>query len=369
MQFEGAATQLGTTRYRERFIHAAPGHFREAQDLFCSSIGIGTYLGNADDETDRLYAAAVIRAVELGANVIDTAANYRFQRSELSIGAALSELSNRGFRRDEVIVCTKGGYLPFAGAPPRDVRQYVEDTFIKTGIASWGDIASGSHCMAPRYLENQVEQSLGNMRLSCIDVYYVHNPESQLSAVSPAEFWQRLRAAFEFLEQSVASGKIKNYGVATWNGFRAEPDSEAHHSLEAMVEIAREIAGDAHHFRFIQLPINLAMPEALFFQNQKLGDEYVSTVEAAQAFGVNVIASGSIMQGQVAQGLPESIRHSLGELASDAQAGIQFVRSAPGVTTALVGMSSEAHVEENLELVRVPPASADALLRVYEQED
>ena len=369
MTLVGNATSEGTARYRKRFKDAAPDHFREAQDLFCSSIGIGTYLGNPDDETDRRYAEAVVRAVELGANVIDTAANYRFQRSELSVGAALSELSKRGFARDEVIICTKGGYLPFAGAPPRDVRQYVEDTFIKTGIASWGDIAGGSHCMARRYLENQLEQSLGNMRLSCVDVYYVHNPESQLSAVSDDEFWRRLRAAFEFLEQAVANGKVHNYGVATWNGFRAEPDSQSYHSLESMVEIAREIAGDAHHFRFIQLPVNLVMPEALFFQNQNLGDEYVSTVEAAQAFGISVIASGSIMQGQVARGLPESIRHSLGALASDAQAGIQFVRSAPGITTALVGMSSEAHVEENLELVRVPPASADALLSMFDQED
>ena len=68
------------------------------------------------------------------------------------------------------------------------------------------------------------------------------------------------------------------------------------------------LAGDEHHFRFIQLPLNLAMPEALFFQNQKLGDEYVSVTEAAQSFGVNVIASGSILQGQVARGLPEAIR-------------------------------------------------------------
>ena len=369
MQFEGSATELGTERYRARFKEAAPGHFRKAQNVSFSSLGIGTYLGDPDDETDRRYAESVVRAVELGANVIDTAANYRCQRSEWSIGAALNELSSRGWAREEVIVCTKGGYLPFAGSPPRDVRQYVEDTFISTGIASWGDIAGGSHCMTPRYLENQLEQSLGNMKLSSVDVYYVHNPESQLSAVSQVEFWRRLRAAFEFLEQSVANGKIQNYGVATWNGFRAEPDSQSYHSLESMVEIAREIAGDAHHFRFIQLPLNLAMPEALFFQNQKLGDEYVSVIEAAQAFGVNVIASGSIMQGQVARGLPESIRRSLGELASDAQAGIQFVRSAPGITTALVGMSRAAHVEENLELVRVPPASADALLRVFEQED
>src|SRR5207253_4804934 len=185
-----------------------------------------------------------------------------------------------------------------------------------------------------RYLQNQLRQSLRNLGLDCVDVYYLHNPESQLSSVSPEEFWKRLRAAFEFLEQTVVQGQIKNYGVATWNGFRAEPDAREYHSLEQMVALARDIAGADHHFRFIQLPFNLAMPEALFFQNQKLGDEYVSVLEAAQAFGINVIASGSIMQGQIAQGLPESIRHSLGSLASDAQTGIQFVCSAPGVTTA-----------------------------------
>ena len=160
----------GTARYRARFKDAAEGHFRQAQDLWMSSIGVGTYLGQPDEQTDRRYTDAVVRAVELGANAIDTAANYRFQRSERSIGAALSELKARGFAREELVICTKGGYLPFDGAPPRDVRQYVEDNFIKTGIASWGDIAGGSHCMTPRYLENQLQQSLRNMNLECVDV-------------------------------------------------------------------------------------------------------------------------------------------------------------------------------------------------------
>ncbi len=369
MSVHSSATAVGTARYRERFADAAEGHFNESRNLWLSSIGIGTYLGNPDEETDRRYTEAVIRAVELGANVIDTAANYRFQRSELSIGAALTELESRGFGRDEVVICTKGGYLPFDGQPPSDVRQYVEERFIKTGIATWGEIAGGAHCMSPRYLDNQLEQSLQNLNLSGVDVYYVHNPESQLSAVPHDEFWKRLRAAFEFLEQSVANGKVSNYGVATWNGFRAEPDSHNYHSLEAMVELARELAGDGHHFRFIQLPVNLAMPEALFFQNQKLGDEYVSVVQAAQSFGVTAIASGSIMQGQVARGLPESICDSLGSLGTDAQTGIQFVRSAPGITTALVGMSHVAHVEENLALLKVAPASQEDLISVFDQEE
>ena len=369
MPFSGCASPPGTDKYRERFPNAAADHFREAQHQQDSSVGIGTYLGNADEATDRSYTEAIVRAVEMGANVIDSAANYRFQRSERSIGAALGELQRRGFDRDEIVICTKGGYLPFDGAPPRDVRRYIEENFIATRIAGWGDIAGGSHCMTPAYLENQMRQSFGNLGLDCLDVYYLHNPESQLSAVSPEEFSRRLRAAFEFLEEAVNDNRIKFYGVATWNGFRAEPDSEGYHSLEAMVDIARELAGDSHHFRFIQVPVNLAMPEALFFQNQKLGDEYVSVVEAAQSFGITVVASGSLLQGQAARGLPEAIREALGSLATDAQTGIQFVRSAPGVTTALVGMSRVAHVEENLELLKVPTASQDDLIRVFDQEE
>ncbi len=370
MPLTGCATAQGTDKYRKRFQDIAAGdHFRPAQDRWLSSIGIGTYLGNADEETDRRYTEAVVRAVELGANVIDSAANYRFQRSERAVGVAIGELQQRGFSREEIVVCTKGGYLPFDGAPPRDVRRYVEENFIATGIAGWGDIAGGSHCMTPAYLDNQLQQSLRNLNLDCVDVYYVHNPESQLAAVSPDEFSRRLRAAFEYLEQAANDKRIGSYGVATWNGFRAEPDSQGYHSLEAMVEIARDLAGDDHHFRFIQLPVNLAMPEALFFQNQKLGDEYVSVVEAAQSFGITTIASGSLLQGQAARGLPEAIRDALGSLATDAQTGIQFVRSAPGVTTALVGMSDVAHVEENLELMKVGTVSQDDLIRVFDQED
>src|SRR5712692_11309140 len=161
MSLNGCATLEGTARYRERFQGAAAqDHFRLSQDRWLSSIGVGTYLGDADDETDARYAEAGARAVELGANVIDTAANYRFQRSERSIGVALRELSQRGFARDEIVICTKGGYLPFDGQPPRDVRQYVEETFVRPGIASFEDIVGGAHCMTPRYLQNQLDQSL-----------------------------------------------------------------------------------------------------------------------------------------------------------------------------------------------------------------
>jgi aryl-alcohol dehydrogenase-like predicted oxidoreductase len=367
MSISGFATLEGSTRYRERFKdNAAAGHFRQQHNLWLSSIGTGTYLGNADDETDARYTAAITRAVELGANVIDTAANYRFQRGERSIGNALRHLTEaKAFARDEMFVCTKGGYLPFDGAPPRDIRRYVEETFVKPGIASFEDIVGGSHCMTPAYLQNQLEQSLRNMNLECVDVYYIHNPESQLGQVSELEFYARLRAAFESLEKSRDQGRLKFYGVATWNGFRVPSGSSGYHSLARMVAIANEVGGESHGFRFIQLPFNLAMPEALTLSNQIVDGQPVSTLEAAVALGVTVISSASIFQGRVAQGLPKDLRESLGSLPTDAQTAIQFVRSAPGVCTALVGMSRIEHVEENLKLLNVEPLKADQFMQLF----
>jgi aryl-alcohol dehydrogenase-like predicted oxidoreductase len=371
MPINGHATLEGTARYRERLKErAAARHFRPEQNLWLSSVGIGTYLGDADERTDRLYTEAVTRAVELGVNVIDTAANYRFQRSERSIGAALESLTAGGVcARDEVAVCTKGGYLPFDGEPPVDVRRYVEETFIRPGLAQFSDFAGGSHCMTPGYLQSQIDQSLKNLRLQTVDVYYLHNPESQLGPVDREEFERRLRAAFELFEQNMADGKIRAYGAATWNGFRASEDSREYLSLARMVELAREAGGDAHGFRFVQLPFNLAMPEALVAANQTVEGEQVSLVEAAGALGVTVVASASILQGKVARGLPRHIREPLGSLATDAQTAIQFVRSAPGVTTALVGMSRREHVEENLQLARVEPVRPEDFQKLFDEAE
>ncbi len=372
MSLQGFATEEGTARYRDRFAgRADEQHFRFEQGLWLSSIGVGTYLGQPDEGADRAYEEAVARAVALGANVLDTAANYRFQRSERSIGAALRQLAGEGsFAREEIVVCTKGGYLPFDGGPPAGqagVRAYVEETFVRTGVATLEEIAAGSHCMTPRYLEHQVAQSLRNIGLETIDVYYVHNPETQLSVVTRAEFETRLGAAFAQLEEERSAGRIRHYGVATWNGFRAEPQAKGYHALERMWELAREAGGEEHGFRFVQLPFNLAMPEALVLDNQPHRGARLSLLEAAKALGVTVVASASIMQGKVARDLPEHIREPLGSLGSDAQTAIQFVRSTPGVSVALVGMGRAAHVEENLSLAAVPPARAADYQRLFTQ--
>src|SRR5262245_61270354 len=81
----GRATKEGTDRYRQRFSQKlAPEHYRNILDLWISSIGLGTYLGNPDESSDRAYEESIYTAFESGCNAIDTAINYRFQRSERS---------------------------------------------------------------------------------------------------------------------------------------------------------------------------------------------------------------------------------------------------------------------------------------------
>jgi aryl-alcohol dehydrogenase-like predicted oxidoreductase len=362
---EKLATAEGTKRFAEKFSDAAGGHFRAAQGLTVSSIGIGTYLGNWDAQTDASYAESIAKFVASGGNVIDTAANYRFQRSERNIGEALKNLQEKGFRRDELLICTKGGYLPFDNEPPRNVREYFEENFVKKGIATFEDLVGGSHCMTPDYLQSQIDQSLANMQIEGVDVFYIHNPESQLSEVDKYTFEARLAKAFEKLEENRKNNKIQFYGAATWNGFRAAPDESAYHSLERMVNIARQVGGESHGFRFVQLPFNLAMPEAYLFKNQAASGKALSTVEAANELGVSVMISASILQGKLSQNLPEHLNETLGNLETDALTAIQFVRSTPGVTTALIGMSKTAHVEENLKLAQIEPVSEETFGKMF----
>lgn len=354
----GRANLEGTARFRDHFGGQFPGHFRETHHLWLSSIGLGTYLGEPDASTDALYREAVNRALELGVNVFDTAINYRHQRSERNIGEALAERFATGrLRREEVFVATKGGFLSFDGEEPPNPNAYFRERFLETGLVRPEDVAAGCHVMSPEYLTDQIEVSRHNLGLATIDLYYLHNPETQLEHWTREAFYARLKAAFEALEAAVKAGKIAAYGTATWNAYRVQPGARDALSLIEVVKVAEDVGGPAHHFRAVQLPFNLAMLEALDPGMQVLEDKPAPALVAARSRGLMVFASASLLQGRLSEGLPAEIAGHLGGLATDAQRAIQFVRSTPGITAALVGMSRRRHVEENLATARVAPLS------------
>jgi aryl-alcohol dehydrogenase-like predicted oxidoreductase len=363
----GFASSSGTSKFRDRYPEfKSAGHFRQPRlvpavgELWLSSIGIGTYLGETDDSADLAYTDAIASAIQNGINVIDTAINYRNQRSERNVGTALRELIDSGaVSRDEVLVCTKAGYMPFDTDVPSDPGAYLRKEYVDTKLAPVSEIAGGMHCMAPSYLADQLERSRRNTGLETLDVFYVHNPETQLGHVPQDIFYERLARAFEFLETAVRDGKIRWYGAATWNGFRANPADRAYLSLEKFVSTATHVAGNGHHFRFVQLPFNLAMLEAFAYSNQFRDNVPASLLRQASDFGVAVIASGTLYQGNlVAQGLPLQFKSAL-QARTDAAAAIQFVRSATNLTSALVGMGKKEHVTENLKIAPIPPLPQD----------
>ena len=364
----GCATPQGTLRYAARFQgRSAAGHFRNLfSDLVVSSVGIGTYLGEADAATDKGYTDSVVAAVEGGINLIDSAINYRLQRSERSIGAALRALAGKGFAREELVLCTKAGFLTPDGEMPDDANEYFAREYITPGIFRAEDIAADCHCMTPRYLADQIERSRRNLGVEYIDVFYLHNPETQLGEVGREEFRRRVLEAFQFLESAVGARKIGAYGFATWNAFREDPQAPGYLSLAWVEEVAREACGASHHFRFVQLPLNLAMPEALVRANQVVEGKTMAMVQAARALKITLITSAALLQGQLTRNLPRYIGEALG-LKKDAVSALQFARSVPGVTTALAGMSHVEHVRANLEVVGLEPAPRDQFLKLFEK--
>ena len=351
-----AAPGLAEDFYRPRAAATADAATRDGAPLV-SSIGLGTYLGDCDDGDDRAYAGVVRAALTHGINLFDTAINYRCQRSERALGAGLAGAVAAGIAaRDEVVVCTKGGFVALDGQPPatrEEYLAYLEREFFAPGVMSPGDVVAGGHCLAPGYLAHQLARSRANLHVAAVDVYYLHNPEQQIEHLEPAAFRARLRDAFAFLEDRVARGEIARYGCATWNGLRTPPRTRGHLSLGMLVEIAREVGGHGHHFAVVQLPINLAMPEAVRTPTQEVrvsrgATRNVPLAEAAAELGVAVVASATLMQGQLTRGLPEQLRVALPRLETDAQRAIAFSRALPGVTSALVGMRRGEHVEENV---------------------
>lgn len=354
----GRATPEGTQRFAERFeAHFAPGFYREAAGLTVSSIGMGTYLGGCDDAEDERYISALSGGISNGLNVLDTAINYRCQRSERAVGSALRKaVDGGGAQRDEIVVCTKGGYVPLEGAPPESRAEYdayLKEEYFQAGTMSASEIVAGGHCMTPAFLDNQIQRSRTNLGVECIDVYYLHNPEQQLDKLDRAKFLAVVSDAFATLEAAVASGYIGSYGCATWNGFRTFAASRNHLSLAELVDVARRVGGSGHHFRVVQLPVNLAMTEAVRAPTQNDNGKNRSLLDLAESLGISVMASAALMQAQLTQNLPAEVRKLFPALETDAQRAIAFVRSLP-VASALIGMRTSAHLSENLLAAAAP---------------
>jgi aryl-alcohol dehydrogenase-like predicted oxidoreductase len=356
----GHATPEGTKNYVKNAVknRGKPAdHFRVFDNLYLSSIGMGTYLGKPNKEDDQSMENAVYDSIKSGSvNVVDTAINYRAMRSEKSVGRALLRLINDEIvTRDQVFVSTKNGYITNDGDYPEiDVMEYVQTMFISNGIMHADDISSGYNVLNPNYLKRCIDKSIANLHLATLDLVYVHNPfESWYEDVSREDFFQMLSKVFEAYEEYRTLNKIRYYGMATWTCFRVPPDSKEYLSLEDITKTAEKVGGlGKHGFRFIQLPYNLAYSEALLLKNQSVGTEKNLTIlEAAERLKIGVFTSIPLFQGRLLKTkIPD-----YGGLTDQVSKLLQIVRSSPSVIAPLVGQKEPNHVEQNLKISSVSP--------------
>jgi len=349
---DGFATSEGTANFATNSV-ADPKNFRQFDGLTLSNVGIGTYLGEPNSETDTLVKNAVKQSILAGINVIDTAINYRAQKAERSVGAALAELTNEGkIDRNQVFISTKNGYVTNDADIKEDFWQYVNREYVKSGIISAGDISSGYHCMTVPYLEDQLNRSLKNLGLECIDLIYLHNAvEGQIKDVSREDFMKKLESVFSFYEQKRKEGKIRFYGMATWECYRVPPDDPQYLSLNETITLAKKVGGENHGFRFIQLPFNMYLDQAFMIKNQDSNGQQISILDATTKHNIGVFTSVPLMQGKL---LAPGVMPEFDDLKPAIRA-LQFIRSTPGVLAPLVGHKSEPHVNENLEIMKIPP--------------
>ncbi|HEX5457443.1 MAG TPA: aldo/keto reductase [Candidatus Nitrosotalea sp.] len=351
----GFATKEGTANFAKRHSELAANHYKNFDGLSLSSVGIGTYLGNPDDSTDNLVKDAIVSSVKAGINVIDTAINYRSQKAERSVGKAIAELVQSGdAKRDEVFVSTKNGYVTNDGDVNEEFWANIQNTLVKPGIIKSGDISSGYHCMTIPYLEDHLKRSMENLGLDCIDLMYLHNAaEGQLQDISKEEFLKKLHDVFEFYETQRKSGTIRYYGMATWECFRVAPNHPQYLSIFDMVKLAKKVGGQNHGFRFIQLPYNMYYDQAFNMKTQGDSSQY-TILESAIQLGIGVFASVPLMQAKL---LAPNVLPEFGNMTKPAHRAVQFVRSTPGIIAPLVGQKSQAHVQENLEILKTPVLS------------
>jgi hypothetical protein len=374
----GSASVEGTRRFAQRARENNEGTSASAYralgrtDLVTSSLGFGSY--RIDDRTPE-HAAALEQALLSGVNLIDTSTNYTDGASETCIGNVLAR-----DRREEVIVVSKVGYVQgqaLAMARAREQRGAAFPEMVKYTDGCW-------HCIHPEFLADQLERSLGRLRVEKVDVYLLHNPEyfftdaakrrrsGSLEALRD-EFYDRIRRAFSHLEGEVRRGRIGFYGVSSNTFIVPASDPEAT-SLERMWTIAGEVARE-HHFAVAQLPANLFESGAMRTRNNLAGTW--TGLEFAQEHDLAVLVNRPLnafyreqlirladtpvrspeVHARIDPFLPPAYRAE-----SLSRKALAVLTNTKGVTCVLNGMRRRNYVDDSLGVLRSPPFDVDVHL-------
>jgi aryl-alcohol dehydrogenase-like predicted oxidoreductase len=252
-----------------------------------SQAGFGCYRVDVSVEEHR---QALKQALEQGINLIDTSANYTDGGSEELVGVVLQEMIKEGqITREEVVIVSKVGYLQGQNYRVSQERKKEGRAFLDLVLYGQGL----EHCIHPEFLEDQLTRSLARLQMETLDCYLLHNPEYYLGWAKNAglslesareEYYRRIELAFRYLEEEVAKGRIRSYGISS-NTFPASASDYQFTSLTRVWEIAESISSD-HHFQVIQMPMNLYETGGATESNQRDGQ---TVLEFSRVKGLGVL--------------------------------------------------------------------------------
>ena len=305
----------------------------------CSEIGFGAWAigGSWGPQRDEASLATLDRALDLGVNLIDTAAGYGNGRSERLIGQVLRARAAAG-KDAPVLVATKTP--PSAGPWPPSPYCKVEERYSEA------------------YLRANLAERLENLGTDTIDLLQLH---------TWTRAWNRNPKAFAILREIQAEGKIGLIGVSTpehdqnsvidlmrggwvdavqviYNIFEQEPAAEllevaGEHGVGIIVRVAFDEGALTGKFTR-----GTEFAEDDFRCNYFAGDRLARTVERVERIAQDLEGSGLTM----------------------AQAALQFVLAHPAVSCVIPGMRTLAQAEANCAVSNLPPMTAELLSRLRE---
>lgn len=273
----GFATSEGTTSYGKKY-RALQYTELDQTGLMVSQAGFGCYRVNLGIAA---HGKALKRALLGGVNLIDTSSNYGDGESEELVGAVIKDLISSGnLSRESVVVVSKVGYLQGENYQLSQERKRMGNPFRELVVFGEGL----EHCIHPEFLHDQLSRSLDRLKLSTLDFYLLHNPEYYLGWANQIglsldeareNYYERIWRAFSHLETEVEGGRIRFYGISS-NTFPSPATDPEFTSLEKVWEVAESILAQ-HHFRIIQLPMNLLEIGGVTERNQPNGQSVIQS--------------------------------------------------------------------------------------------
>ncbi|HET6584074.1 MAG TPA: aldo/keto reductase [Nannocystaceae bacterium] len=346
MQLDPAISDVRERQLNREYTARFPERrYRLLDERGLSSVGLGPCRERGDENP-----AAIVAAIALGCNVLDTAPHHHRGRHERSVGEAVALAVASGLcTRDALVVSTTVGRVPELVEQTIDshgfgrLKLLVEEQFVARGLFSWHDLADGVHAIAPAYLRHSIAQSRERTGLARFDGVFLESPAVHRSCVSAREYQRRLLAAFAALEEACDRGDARWYGISASGPL----------DVAELVALAHTASASASRLRALRIPSSL------------LRRDTRAAIDAAADLGLFVFASGCLDGGAPQYQLPDELDVAIGG-DCDAAAAIRWAESAPGVSTALFGSRDARHVRANLRAVALPRL-ASALYRTSEE--